>query len=77
VFSLVYHSCTQRRPVHSGIDNFRIISFIIILIFNNNNNIIIIIISIIIIIIIVVVVALQPVVGPWPFFQFLDPIHGR
>jgi hypothetical protein len=28
-------------------------------------------------IIIIIIVALQPLVGPWPLFQFLDPIHNR
>jgi hypothetical protein len=32
---------------------------------------------IIIIIIIIIIIALQPFVGPWPLFQFLDPIHSR
>jgi hypothetical protein len=27
--------------------------------------------------IIIIIMALQPFVGPWPLFQFLDPIHGR
>jgi hypothetical protein len=31
----------------------------------------------IIIIIITIIMALQPFVGPWPLFQFLDPIHSR
>jgi hypothetical protein len=31
---------------------------------------------IIIIIIIIIIMALQPFVGPWPLFQFLDPIHS-
>jgi hypothetical protein len=35
------------------------------------------IIIIIIIIIVVVVVAVQPFVGSWPLFQFLEPIHSR
>jgi hypothetical protein len=25
----------------------------------------------------VIIMALQPVVGPWPLFEFLDPIHSR
>jgi hypothetical protein len=29
------------------------------------------------IIIIIIIMALQPFVGPWPLFQYLDPIHGR
>jgi hypothetical protein len=29
------------------------------------------------IIIIIIITALQPFVGPWPLFQFLDPIHNR
>jgi hypothetical protein len=29
-----------------------------------------------IIIFIVIIVALQPFIGPWPLFQFLDPIHS-
>jgi hypothetical protein len=37
----------------------------------------IIILIIIIIIIIIIIMALQPVVGSWPLFQFLDPIHSR
>jgi hypothetical protein len=32
---------------------------------------------IIIIIIIIIIMALQPYVGHWPLFQFLDPIHSR
>jgi hypothetical protein len=32
---------------------------------------------IIIIIIIIIIMHLQPFVGPWPLFQFLDPIHSR
>jgi hypothetical protein len=32
---------------------------------------------IIIIIIVIVVIVLQPFVGPWPLFQFLDHIHSR
>jgi hypothetical protein len=32
---------------------------------------------IIIIIIIIIIMAVQPFVGPWPLFQFLDPIHSR
>jgi hypothetical protein len=35
------------------------------------------IIIIIIIIIIIVIVTVQPFVGSWPLFQFLDPIHSR
>jgi hypothetical protein len=31
----------------------------------------------IIIIIIVTTMALQPFVGPWPLFQFLDSLHSR
>jgi hypothetical protein len=31
---------------------------------------------IIIIIIIIIIMALQPFIGPWPLFQFLDPIHS-
>jgi hypothetical protein len=31
----------------------------------------------IIIIIVVIIVALQPFVGPWPLFQFLDLLHSR
>jgi hypothetical protein len=31
----------------------------------------------IIIIIIIIIVALQPFVGPWPLFEFLDPRHSR
>jgi hypothetical protein len=31
----------------------------------------------IIIIIIIIIMALQLFVGPWPLFQFLDPIHSR
>jgi hypothetical protein len=27
--------------------------------------------------IIIIIMALQPSVGPWPLFQFLDPIHSR
>jgi hypothetical protein len=30
-----------------------------------------------IIIIIIIIMALQPFVGPWTLFQFLDPIHSR
>jgi hypothetical protein len=37
----------------------------------------IIVIVIIIIIIIIIIMALQPFVGPWPLFQFLDSIHRR
>jgi hypothetical protein len=33
--------------------------------------------TIIIIIIIIIIMALQHYVGPWPLFQFLDPIHSR
>jgi Na+/proline symporter len=36
-----------------------------------------IIIIIIIIIIIVIIMTLQPFVGPWPLFHFLDPIHSQ
>jgi hypothetical protein len=35
------------------------------------------IIIIIIMIIIIIIVAVQPYVGPWPLFQFLDLIHSR
>jgi hypothetical protein len=28
-------------------------------------------------IIIIIIIALQPFVGPWPLFQFLDPIYSR
>jgi hypothetical protein len=28
------------------------------------------------IIIIIIIMALQPFVGPWALFQFLDPVHG-
>jgi hypothetical protein len=28
------------------------------------------------IIIIIIIMALQPFIGPWPPFQFLDPIHS-
>jgi hypothetical protein len=38
---------------------------------------IIIIIFVVVVVVVVVVVALQPFVGPWPLFQFLDPIHSR
>jgi hypothetical protein len=31
----------------------------------------------IIIIIIIIIVALQPFVGPWSLFKFLNPIHSR
>jgi hypothetical protein len=27
--------------------------------------------------IIIIIMALQPFVGPWPLFQFLDPLHNR
>jgi hypothetical protein len=27
--------------------------------------------------IIIIIMALQPFVGPWPLFQFLDPIYSR
>jgi hypothetical protein len=30
-----------------------------------------------IIIIITITMAPQPFVGPWPIFQYLDPIHSR
>jgi hypothetical protein len=30
-----------------------------------------------IIIIIIIIMALQLFVGPWPLFQFLDPVHSR
>jgi hypothetical protein len=26
---------------------------------------------------IIIIMAVQPIVGPWPLFQFLDPIHSR
>jgi hypothetical protein len=26
---------------------------------------------------IIIIMALQPFVGPWPIFQFLDPTHSR
>jgi hypothetical protein len=26
---------------------------------------------------IIIIMTLQPFVGPWPLFQFLDPIHSR
>jgi hypothetical protein len=32
---------------------------------------------IIIIIIIIIIMALKPFVGPWPHFQFLDPIQSQ
>jgi hypothetical protein len=32
--------------------------------------------EIIIIIIIIIIIVLQPFVGHWPLFQFLDPIHS-
>jgi hypothetical protein len=32
---------------------------------------------IIIIIIIIIIMVLRPFVGPWPLFQFLDPMHSR
>jgi hypothetical protein len=32
---------------------------------------------IIIIIIIIIITALQPFVGSWPLFQFVNPIHSR
>jgi hypothetical protein len=25
----------------------------------------------------IIIVALQPFVGPWPLFQYIDPIHSR
>jgi hypothetical protein len=28
-------------------------------------------------IIIIIIIALQPFIGPWLLFQFLDPIHSR
>jgi hypothetical protein len=28
-------------------------------------------------IIIIIIITVQPFVGPWPLFQFLDPIHSR
>jgi hypothetical protein len=31
----------------------------------------------IVVIIIIIIIALQAFVGPWPLFQFLDPIHSR
>jgi hypothetical protein len=31
----------------------------------------------IIIIIIIIIMALQPFVGPWPLFQFLDHLHSH
>jgi hypothetical protein len=42
--------------------------FIFVLFWNN---------IIIIIIIIIIIVVPQPFVGPWPLFQFLEPIHSR
>jgi hypothetical protein len=42
-----------------------------------HNQAIIIIIIIIFIIIIIIVIVVQPFVGSWPLFQFLDPIHSR
>jgi hypothetical protein len=33
--------------------------------------------KIIIIIIIIIIMAVQPFVGPWPLYQFLDAIHSR
>jgi hypothetical protein len=32
---------------------------------------------IVVIIIIIIAKDLQPFVGPWPLFQFIDPIHSR
>jgi hypothetical protein len=32
---------------------------------------------IIIIVIIIIMAAIQPFVGPWPLFQFLDPVHSQ
>jgi hypothetical protein len=29
------------------------------------------------VIIIIIIIALQPSVGTWPFFQFLDPTHSQ
>jgi hypothetical protein len=31
----------------------------------------------IIIVVVIIIMALQPFIGPWPLFQFLDPIHSR
>jgi hypothetical protein len=31
----------------------------------------------IVVVVIIIIISLQPFVGPWPFFQFLDPIHTR
>jgi hypothetical protein len=31
----------------------------------------------IMIIIIIIIIALQTFAGPWPLFQFLDPIHSQ
>jgi hypothetical protein len=28
------------------------------------------------VIVIIITIALEPVVGPWPLFQFLDPIYS-
>jgi hypothetical protein len=39
--------------------------------------IIIIIIIIIVIVIIIIIMAVQPLVGPWPLFQFLDLLHSQ
>jgi hypothetical protein len=25
---------------------------------------------------VIIIMTLQPIVGPWPLFQFLDPIHS-
>jgi hypothetical protein len=41
------------------------------------HRIIIIIIISIIIIIIIIIMTLQPFVGPWPLFQFIDLLHSR
>jgi hypothetical protein len=30
-----------------------------------------------VLVVVVVIIALQAFVGPWPPFQFLDPIHSR
>jgi hypothetical protein len=35
------------------------------------------IIIIIVVIIIIIIIILQPFVGPWPLFKFLDPIHSQ
>jgi hypothetical protein len=31
----------------------------------------------VLIIIIIIIIALQPFIGPWSLFQFLDPTHSR